>query len=235
MISISIVSHGQFELIKNLLDDLEKYCENTIEVLLTINISEDLPENFSYYHFPIILIKNSKPRGFGANHNTAFQKSTQPYFCVLNPDIRLTENPYPQLIEKLNNKNIGIVAPVIIDEKSQLQDSARKFLNFSGLFQRIFYKKISQNNAINPDWVAGMFMLFRKEIYAEINGFDEGYYLYCEDMDICMRLREKSYQVYYDSAVKVIHLAQRHSHQNIRYFIWHIRSLLRYFWKYYFR
>src|SRR3982750_832568 len=103
MISLSIVSHGQYDLVKNLLDSLEKYCgDNThIEVILTINIPEKLPENFSDYAFQVRLIKNKIPKGFGANHNSAFQLIPQPYFCVLNPDMVFIENSFPKLIEDL--------------------------------------------------------------------------------------------------------------------------------------
>jgi N-acetylglucosaminyl-diphospho-decaprenol L-rhamnosyltransferase len=219
MISLSIVSHGQFPLVKNLLDTLEKYCKNTIEVLLTINIPENLPKSFSEYSFPVYLITNKAPRGFGANHNTAFKQAKYDFFCVLNPDIKLIENPFFPLI----------AAPAIINERGELQDNARKFLTLPRLFKRILGNKKQQNISSYPDWIGGMFMLFRKEIYKEIHGFDENYYLYCEDMDLCMRLRKKNYQVYYNSAVKVIHYAQKQSHKNIRYFIWHLQSLLLYF------
>lgn len=236
MISISIVSHGQFQLVENLLADLEKYCKDNIEVLLTINIPEKLPQDFSKYHFPVKLMLNSTPKGFGANHNSAFRQAMHPFFCVLNPDIRLykdsiEKNIFLSLINKLNkNNNIGVIAPMIVDEKNILQDSARKFLTMAELLKRIFCKTTSASTLNYPDWVAGMFMLFRNEVYEEIKGFDEAYYLYCEDMDICARLRKKNYEVYYDNTVKIIHSAQRQSHRNMRYLIWHIESLLRFFY-----
>lgn len=261
MISISIVSHGQFYLVQYLLDDLEKYCKDNIEVLLTINVPEKLPENFSNYSFPIRLIINTRPKGFGENHNNAFRQATQPYFCVLNPDIRLDknkpdENIFLSLVKKLNEldedkenkENVqknkekhkikyktGVIAPMIVDENGKLQDSARKFLTLTELVKRVFCKIIPESNINYPDWVAGMFMLFRKEVYAEIKGFDESYYLYCEDMDLCARLRRKNYEIYYDNTVKIIHSAQRQSHKKIRYLVWHIRSLLRYFYRHYSR
>jgi len=234
MISISIVSHGQFQLVKNLLDDLEKYNKDDIEILLTINIPEELPQNFLNYHFPVKSIINSIPMGFGANHNAAFQEAQYSYFCVLNPDIRLINNPFPALVRDLNDMRIGVVAPLMVDEKEKLQDNARKFLNFTGLFKRILSISSYSNNSSYPDWVAGMFMLFRKEVFEEIKGFDEKYFMYCEDMDICARLRNKKYEIYYEPAVKIIHSAQRQSHKNMRYFIWHVQSLLRFLYRYYF-
>src|SRR5258708_5114186 len=118
MISISIVSHGQFNLVRNLLDDLQKYCvdpQNKIEVILTLNIPEEIPAQLSY-SFPLKIIKNTESKGFGANHNSAFLKISGDYFCVLNPDIRLLNNPFPVLIKN----NTGVSAP-------KIDDNAREF------------------------------------------------------------------------------------------------------------
>jgi len=237
MISLSITSHGQFELVKNLLDDIEKYCipesintNNTIEIILTINIPEELPTEFTY-SFPLKIIRNMTPKGFGANHNQAFLESSGEYFCVLNPDIRLLNNPFPELIKH----NTGVTAPQIIDESGHIQDSAREFLTPLRLLKRIFnkfFKKSSYKNNINiihPDWVAGMFMVLPKKIYKAINGFDERYYLYCEDMDICWRLRKKGYEVTLDKNTKAIHAAQRDSHKKLKYLYWHVKSLFIFF------
>jgi len=229
-ICISIVSHQQNSLVLLLLGDLEKFCAEMIEVIITINIPDKMvikPEN---YIFPIKFIHNKTPKGFGENHNSAFRECALPYFCVLNPDIRLLNNPFPDLTHKFENDKIGVIGPAIINKIGQLQDSARKFLTISELFKRIILRKKEIYNVSQPDWVAGMFMLFNADAYRKVNGFDEAYYLYCEDMDICARLRHHHFKIFYDNTVKVIHSAQRHSHRNILYFIWHLKSLWRYFY-----
>jgi len=75
-----------------------------------------------------------------------------------------------------------------------------------------------------------MFMLFRADTYREIDGFDERYFLYYEDVDICARLRQRGYDVRLVPAASVIHAARRDSHRRARYLAWHIRSTLR-FWR----
>jgi hypothetical protein len=80
----------------------------------------------------------------------------------------------------------------------------------------------------SPDWVAGMFMLFRNELFREIGGFDERYFLYYEDVDLCFRLRQHGYDVVLVPDARAAHFAQRQSHRNPRYLLWHVRSLVRF-------
>lgn len=230
MISLSIVSHGHSELIKSFLSDLERYCaQEKLEIILTLNIPENIPEPLTT-HFPYKIIRNETPKGFGANHNYAFTQSSGDYFCVVNPDIRLTSNPFPLLIQHKS----GVSAPRIIDEQGKTQDNAREFLTPLKLLKRVFTKnKGIMQDTDHPDWVAGMFMLFPRAIFENINGFDEQYFMYCEDMDLCRRLRKKHYDVIVEKNATVIHLAQRDSHKKLKFLLWHIKSLLIYFVKQY--
>lgn len=253
MISISIVSHGQMGLVKNLLKDLKQYDEKKFlfEVIVTLNIPEEINIDVSAYDFELRVIKNLTPKGFGANHNQAFKIAKYDYFCVLNPDIRIDktektekteknerENIFLELISVLDQeRSIGVVGPQIVDENNIVQDNARKFLTPLRLLKRVLFKQKSDYNSdlkrLYPDWIAGMFMLFPSEIYKSIGGFDEGYYLYCEDMDICYRLKKKSNVVCQVNNLKAIHLAQRTSHRKLQYLYWHIASLMRFFIKTY--
>jgi GT2 family glycosyltransferase len=80
----------------------------------------------------------------------------------------------------------------------------------------------------SPDWIAGMFMLFRSELFREVGGFDERYFLYYEDVDLCFRLRQHGYEVILVPDARAVHFAQRQSHRNLRYLLWHVRSLVRF-------
>ncbi len=82
---------------------------------------------------------------------------------------------------------------------------------------------------LSPDWVAGMFMLFRRNVYAEVGGFDERYFLYYEDVDLCRRLRRHRYDVRLLPEVSVVHDARRESRHSLRHLGWHLSSMLRYF------
>lgn len=201
------------------------------QVLLTFNVSESF--NFNTNEL-IQIIHNRSPIGFGQNHNNAFLLSTQPYFCVINPDIEFIEDPFPELIKSLQNMTISLVAPLVISSDHCFEDSARFFPTFNNLFKKLLFSydgrwPIDFSNSLNyPDWVAGMFMLFPIALYNEIGGFDENYFLYYEDVDICRRIRKQGYQVALCTHVRVIHNAQRTSRNNIKYMFWHLKSLFRY-------
>jgi hypothetical protein len=233
-ISISIVIHRQAHLVQQLLIDFGTYCSNVVEVLLTLNVKEELPFSTSDFNFPLRLILNANPKGFGANHNAAFEQSESPYFCIMNPDIRLMDNPFPSLITLCDQARSGVVAPIIVDPQCNLEDSARRFPTPIGILRKTLRLDGNRNDPtaaeqLNPDWVAGMFMLFSRKRFKELGGFDERYFLYYEDVDLCARLFLSGYKVILCPSVKVIHAARRTSHRNLKYFRWHVWSAFRFF------
>lgn len=233
MISISIVSHGHAQLVASVLDDLRRYHPGGTEVILTLNYEESLPFDPDSFPFRLLTIRNSTPRGFSANHNSAFGASHGEFFCVLNPDIRLVGDPFPALIAELQDLSVGVVAPLIRGPNGEIEDSARPFPTFLSLARKAIglepprYYEIHAK-AIRPDWVGGMFMLLRREVYAAIGGFDPAYHLYYEDVDLCARLRHVGYDVRLVPAATAVHDAQRQSRRDIRYSLWHLRSMARY-------
>lgn len=238
LISVSIVSHRQIKLIMPLLTDLATYCANDIEVILTINVPETIPPEIKDYRFIKKIIYNAQAKGFATNHNNAFQHCNSAYYCVLNPDIRLQENPFTLLMSTLTHLKVGVVAALMLDEAGAVQDNARKFPTLFSILKRIVLKKnkadYSLTNApLSVDWVGGMFMLFRSTIYQQVHGFDERFFLYFEDVDLCGRLRALGHEIIINPQVKVIHNAQRRSHRNLRFLKWHVSSMLRYFYRYY--
>jgi N-acetylglucosaminyl-diphospho-decaprenol L-rhamnosyltransferase len=235
MLSVSIVSHLQGDLVKLLLDDIEKYCKSvSLEVLLTLNHAETLEINVKDYSFPISIHLNSAPQGFGANHNRAFFRSLGRTFCIMNPDIRLTHNPFQLLLECLNNESVGLVAPMVLSENGTVEDSARRFPTPLKLLCKALGRCKGNDYDVNdkiyfPDWVAGMFMLFRREVFAKLGGFDEKYFLYYEDVDLCARMHLAGFKILLCTSIQVIHDARRESHRNFRYFKWHLTSIIKFF------
>ncbi|MBX3650336.1 MAG: glycosyltransferase family 2 protein [Burkholderiales bacterium] len=233
-ITLSVVSHGQSRLLAPLLKDLARHCGDTVEVILTLNLPETLPVNTADLPFRVRIIENPLPKGFADNHNSAFRTGCTGYFCVLNPDIRLEKNPFPELLKILDQPQVGVVAPLIMDSGRNIADSARTFPTITSVIGKAFGRKTVTDYEISdrtifPDWVAGMFMLFRRDVFVEIGGFDENYFLYYEDVDICARLRLDGYLVALCPRASAIHDAQRTSHHNLRYLKWHLGSMLRFF------
>lgn len=234
LITLSVVSHGQGHLIKTLFRDLGAHCGSGIEVILTLNLPETLPFDPAAMPFSVRIIRNPQPKGFGDNHNAAFASGCSGYFCVINPDIQLPDNPFPALVKTLDNQQIGVAAPLILDSGRELADSARKFPTVFSILGKVFHKKTGPDYVITgdvlyPDWVAGMFMLFRRDVFDELRGFDKNYFLYYEDVDLCARLRLAGYLTALCPDASAIHDAQRASHRSLRYLKWHLSSMLRFF------
>lgn len=234
---ISVVSHGQAPLVQQLLGDIEEHCRGYgLAVLLTLNRKEELSFQERDFRFPLKIVRNRKPKGFGANHNAAFRTLPSDFFAVLNPDLRLQGDPFPPLLARLEEPLVGLAAPLIVNEKKQVEDSARFLPTPWRILKRTWKGRAGRKGdysmedaLIRPDWVAGMFMLFPSPVFARLGGFDEGYYLYFEDVDLCTRLRLAGYHILLDPSVSVVHNARRESHRKLRYLGLHVMSGMRFF------
>lgn len=237
-LTISIVSHGQAGMIEKILGDFKQLSIKPSAVIITYNIPERLLIDPDAYCFPVKLVKNRVAQGFGANHNAAFAVSRSDFFCVLNPDVRLDMNPFPALLETLRFTEAGMVAPLVSNASGIIEDSARHFVTPGQLVKRIFRKKAGiipellqpdHPGLMYPDWLAGICMMFRADTFRAIRGFDEGYRLYYEDVDICARMRLDGYTIALCPKSLIVHHARRKRFRNPRYLAWHIASATRYF------
>lgn len=236
-ITVSIVSHGQIRWLTELLEDLAR-CPNVSLVVLTLNIPEDTIMYPEALKSRLKVIRNRSPLGFAANHNQAFKYCDTSLFAVLNPDIRLTNDPFPQLVLALKATGSGVIAPAVRNPNGVLEDSARYFPTPLNILRKCFGLgdgRIPFNDDGVPqdvDWIAGMFMLFRSSAYCSVGGFDEGFFLYYEDVDICSRIWKCNRRVVVHPGLSVIHTAQRSSRRSLRYLKWHFCSMMRFFFRY---
>ncbi|MBU1215119.1 MAG: glycosyltransferase [Gammaproteobacteria bacterium] len=232
-ISISIVSHGQSDLVGQLLRDIGRYCAGTsLEIILTINVPESVSFETSGFAFPVREIRNPIPKGFGENHNAAFKRAEGRYFCVMNPDIRLHSDPFPELVAQLRMPDVGVVAPQIVNGEGRREDNARDLPTPGELVRKLLGGSSAVQSAqegSEPAWLAGMFLLFQRDTFAGVGGFDERYFLYYEDVDLCLRIGLAGYHIRLCDAVTAIHDARRSSHREPKYLRWHLSSILRFF------
>jgi GT2 family glycosyltransferase len=234
-ILVSAVSHRQGALVRELLSDLDEHCsDDDIHVVVTINVSEDLIAGAEEFGFPLSLIENTERKGFAANHNAAFHSEPSDLFCVVNPDVRLTQSPFPVLLETLQDPGVGIAAPLVVDGMNVVQDSARRLPTPLSMMRRklgpargLDYE--IESECISPDFVAGIFMLIPSHLFSLVGGLDERYFLYFEDIDLCARLRLQGYEISLNPSVTVVHDAQRTSRRDLRYLKWHLTSMSRFF------
>lgn len=233
-VTVSIVSHGHGALLPGLLDDLAA-CPEVSAVILTRNIPEQ--DNATAWSDRLAVINNPRPKGFGANHNAAFLTARTPFFLVLNPDVRLDSNPFPALLACLDDPRVALCAPAVVNPTDVLEDSARRFPSLIDLGLKALGRHDGRLRYALGDppqtapWVAGMFMLVRSTDYADLGGFDEGFFLYYEDVDLCARLWRSGRRVMLCPAVHVVHDARRASRRDLRHMRWHAASMARYFRK----
>ena len=233
-ITVSIVSHGQMALILPLLAQLDRYCAAVIEkVVLTINIPEpDLTVGMQW-GFPIERIANAAPKGFGANHNQAFTHCGSDWFLVLNPDMRFDNDVLSPLVAQAA-PDAGLLTPRILEPGKTAPEQHRAIITPLEILTR---KRPGYAIPAVPAWVPGLFMLLRSRAYAQVKGFDERFFMYGEDFDICARLRLAGWKLSIAEHLQTRHDAQRASHSSKRHLYWHLTSLLKVwsstaFWRY---
>ncbi len=234
---ISVVSHHQGHLVKSLLHDLQRInllSEPQDELALTINVPEDETFLAPFNSLPVRVLRNDAPKGFGANHNAACMSSRCQVVLILNPDIRITRFDVRSMLEFLNEPQAGLWAPKVLSPSGSVEDSARRFPTIPRLLRRRLLTVRSPDYTLDTlplevDWVAGMFMAMKRDLYVRLSGFDERYFMYMEDADICRRLRRLGWRIVCDPREEVIHDAQRASHRSLTHLRWHLRSGLRFF------
>jgi N-acetylglucosaminyl-diphospho-decaprenol L-rhamnosyltransferase len=223
-VTVSVVSHGQLELIRPLLDQLDRFSRGaTAKVLLTVNIPEPDALAGGRWGFPIERIENGSPMGFGANHNQAFARCETPWFLVLNPDIRFDADVLTPLVE-FAAADAGLLAPRILEPGKNTPEQHRAIITPREILTR---RRPGYAIPAEPAWIPGLFMLFRSEAYRQIGGFDERFFMYGEDFDICARLRLAGWKLSIAEHLQARHDAQRASHSSKRHLYWHLTSLLK--------
>lgn len=245
MMTLSIVSHRQGPLVALLLADLARIGSRTVSaIVVTCNVDE------APLHIPPALapmttvIDNPQPRGFGANHNAAFAQCRTSVFAILNPDLRIPDDPFPALLAALTagetgasaSAGVALVAPRIVAPDGHDEDAARELITP----WRLILRRLPRHErvaAIDFDWLAGMFFVVRSDAFRAIGGFDRRYFMYCEDFDLCARLRLAGWSLGRIDTACVVHAAQRESHRSIRHLLWHVASIAKMwlsptFWRY---
>ena len=237
-LTLSIVSHGHGEHIGELLRDFDRLLDPAAkarcEFLLTINIPEDEQYITHGRGLPMHIHRNPTKLGFGANHNAAFHRATGRHFVVVNPDIRLNRFDLDAFTAGFADTTVGAIAPRVVDSNGLLQDSIRRFPSVPRLAWRFLTRDWSSEYGPSDtnrrvDWAAGMFLVVRREAWQAVNGFDERYFMYFEDVDLCRRMGVKGWSVLYVPAIEVVHDARRATHRDPVHFRWHMRSALRFF------
>jgi len=250
--TVSVVSHGQGKLVETLLADLGRASPYSIaEIIVTRNLPDERINLPPGGQVPVRFVDNPVPRGFAANHNAAFALCATPWFAVLNPDLRIAGDPFEPMLAEAE-PGTALLCPRVLEPDGREADSARALPTPARLIRRTLARAMASTPACRstrkegeasaraprpPEWFAGMFMLLRADAMRTVGGFDERYFMYCEDVDLCARLRLAGWELRQVPAATVRHEARRASRRSLRHLRWHLASLARLwtsaaFWRY---
>ena len=180
------------------------------EILVVDNESQDNSKELITKTFPKVKwIQNSYNAGFGRANNLGFAHSVGKYVLLLNSDMLLLEEyDLKDCIEKLeNDKQAGVLGCKLLNEDGTYQKSTyydvgtvRYLLSMSILWYKVFKPQPKSFDAI-----MGSFMLFKREVFEDVKGFDPDFFMYGEELELCHRLKEKGYTLIYDENYTAIH------------------------------
>lgn len=243
-LNISIVLYNSdFVEISNLVNTLK---ENTS--INRVYLVDNSPiRNNAFNICNAIYIFNGKNLGYGAGHNIAIKESIDDnikYHLILNPDILIESEILDQLMEKLDTTNdIGLIMPNIKYPDGQPQHLCKLLATPVDLIGRRFIPLKRWNESRNNKYelhftgynetmqvpsLSGCFMLVRTDVLKAVGGFDERFFMYCEDFDLCRRIGQVAKTLYYPE-VSVIHNYEKGSYKVSKLLIYHIQSAFKYF------
>ena len=213
------------------------------KVILVDNDSSDWAASFN--HPRVTYLKSEGNFGFGYGHNYAIKRfaAQSDYFLVCNPDIVFDSSEFEKLLNFVQTREEALFLPKIIYETGENQYGARLLPSPLNLFARRFSPKFAEqldenyllknfnlSKPIFAPYIHGCFMLFKSKALIELNGFDERFFMYMEDVDLSRRCAEKFGNVYYP-LVQVVHAHEQGSYKNPILLKAHLKSAWQYFWK----
>lgn len=161
--------------------------------------------------------------GFAHGCNVGWRRGKADSVLFLNPDARIGRDALERLTAVVDaEERIGIVGPRIVDEHGAVDFSQRRFPRpLSTFAQALFLHRVfpsahwsdelvrdadAYERAGSPDWISGACMLVRRTVLERLGGLDEGFFLYCEDIDLCKRARDAGYDVRFEPAAAALHI-----------------------------
>ncbi len=201
------------------------------EILVLDNASSDGSVQMLEKEFPEVkLMVSERNLGFSKGHNLAARAAQGKYLFILNPDTEVLPGALDALIAYAEqHPEVGIIGPKILNPDGSLQYSCRRFPNpAAALFRNTPLGKLFPNNPYTRDylmtdwdhnsirevdWVSGAALLVRREVFERLGGFDEQFFMYCEDTDLCYRAWQAGYKVVYFPESKIKHAIGRSTDQ----------------------
>lgn len=246
---ISVVTYNSrhiFDVLDNLKKELDIYSGYKIHIYDN-NSSPSYIERLESYGSFITLHKGLENKGFGYGHNFVFRNTNSKYGVIFNPDVLITKEALDNMIERLKESpELAVVCPKVLNSDGSTQylvrqkldvfDYMLRFIPFK-FVKKIFDKRLSvyecrdlsdtETSFIKMG--SGCLMVIDSEKFHEINGFDENFFMYFEDNDLCLRFIQSGYKILYTPFETVTHLYEKGAHKNGKLFKIFIESMIKFF------
>lgn len=243
-ISGCIVTYNNSEIIKECVSSILEATKNIdFQLYIVDNGSADNTVEIITREFEEVKIIDTKANlGFGHGHNKVLPLINSDYHVVINPDIIMEEDAIGKLTEYLDsNQDVLMATPKVVNEDKSEQYLPKycptikyviisKFKPFKYLRKR--YTR-QEENLVEPtevEFCTGCFFVIRTKVFKELKGFDERFFMYCEDADLSRRIRQKGKIIFYPYTW-VIHKWNRDNTRSFRGIMRFMNSLMKYFIK----
>lgn len=202
-LSIIIVHYNTPNLLNDCLLSIQKYCsEITYEIIIIDNASSQKPSlenlkklNFNFKNFRII--SNPTNVGFAKANNQGAKIAKGDILFLLNSDTYLVNNSIMNALERISkDESIGIIGPKLLNK-----DLSTQF--YGSILNRNQFKK---NNKTQVSFLSGAAMFIRKDLFKEVKGFDEKFFFYNEDLDLCKKISSSGKKLIYEPEISLVHL-----------------------------
>lgn len=155
------------------------------------------------------VINNPKNIGYGGANNIGAKNAFGEYLFFLNPDTVLLDSSIAKMIRQLDkHKEVGIIGPRIIDyyrKAPQPWTCGTKTDLANIIFKNTINKPWNKKRAVNVDWVSGTALLIRKDLFEQVGGFDENFFMYFEDQDLCLRVKKSGKAIIFCPHSVILH------------------------------
>jgi len=210
------------------LQSIQSACKNiTFEIIVVDNNSSDDSCGMIEQKFPSIrMIKNKENVGFSRANNQGVAKASGEYILILNPDTVLAEDTLEKVLRFADTKKkLGVVGVHFIDGSGKLlPECKRNIPTLKIATEKLFGKSINyyasqieENSIAKVAILSGAFMLIKRSIFNEVEGFDEDYFMFGEDIDLCYKIVNAGYQNYYFGESTVLHYKGESTVKDISY------------------
>ncbi|HVM11366.1 MAG TPA: glycosyltransferase family 2 protein [Actinomycetota bacterium] len=249
-VGVVVVNHNSGEYLERCLSSVRAAAgEHPTEIVVVDNASTDGSiDGIEERHAGTRLIANGDNRGFAVAANQGIRATSTPYVLLLNPDAEIVGGTLEGIVKVAEERpRAGVVGVLVRNSDGSLQPSARRVPGLGEALGHAFVGPFRPNNRWSRaytmadwdrtserevEWVSGSAMVIRREAFDEIGGFDEGFFMYVEDVDLCTRLRQRGWRVLFSPELEVVHEQGVSSRARVRWLAFeHSRSIYRYFVK----